>query len=105
MSMRFVLSHPDINTVFVREAGEALRESGWSCHAVTHYVDRPDAAWRRLISAFGRLVGLDLDREFRRRLLQSSPWTTIDTYPLWELLRVASLRARMDARVSDMLFE
>lgn len=33
--MQFVLSHPDLNTSFVREAGTALREAGWRCRAVT----------------------------------------------------------------------
>lgn len=102
--MQFVHSHPDINTVFVREAGLAFRESGWPCRAVTGYVDRPEVWWRRLLSQTGRTVGVDLDREFRRRQLISSPWDAVDTSPAWELMRVAALRARMDARLGDLLF-
>lgn len=102
--MQFVLSHPDLNTVFVREAGAALRDAGWPCRAVTAYVDRPEAWWRRLLSSVGRTIGADLDREFRRRLLKSSPWTAVDTSPLWELLRIAAIRAGTDARLVDMLF-
>ena len=101
---RFVLSHPDINTIFVREAGQAIREAGWYCRAVTGYVDRPEASWRRLLSVAGRMAGTDLDREFRRRLLKTSPWNAIDTFPLWELLRIAAIRAGADARFVDRLF-
>jgi glycosyltransferase involved in cell wall biosynthesis len=102
--MQFVLSHPDINTVFVREAGMALREAGWPCRALTAYVDRPDVWWRRLASLAGRVAGVDIDREFRRRLLKSAPWDAIDTFPPWELARIASMWAGADPRVSDMLF-
>ncbi len=101
---RFVLSHPDINTIFVREAGQAIREAGWHCRAVTGYVDRPEVWWRRLLSAAGRMAGTDLDREFRRRLLKTSPWNAIDTFPLWELLRIAAIRGGADARFVDRLF-
>ncbi len=101
---RFVLSHPDINTIFVREAGQAIREAGWQCRAVTGYVDRPEIWWRRLLVRAGRMVGADLDREFRRRLLKSSPWNAIETFPLWELLRIAAIRAGADTRLVDMLF-
>ena len=102
--MRFVFSHPALNSVFVREAGLALREAGWPCHGVTGYIDRPEVWWRRVVSQVGRITGVDLDREFRRRLLKSSPWDTIDTFPLWELARIATMRAGMDVRLSDMLF-
>jgi glycosyltransferase involved in cell wall biosynthesis len=102
--MRFVLAHPDINTVFVREAGLALREAGWPCRAVTSYVDRPQAWWRRLLAKAGRVAGVDVDREFRRRELKSAPWESVGTSPFWELLRIAALRSGLDARLGDMLF-
>lgn len=102
--MQFVLSHPDLNTGFVREAGMALREAGWKCRAVTTYVDRPELWWRRLLVRMGRMAGIDVDREFRRRLLKSSPWDTVGTSPLWELLRIAAIRAGTDVRFVDMLF-
>lgn len=105
MSPRFVLSHPDITTGFVREAGTGLRRAGWSCDAVTHLIDTPDASWRKALCAGAKSVGIDLDREFRRRTLVDSPWNSVDTFPVWELLRVASLRARMDRRLSDMIFQ
>ena len=101
---QFVLSHPNINTIFVREAGQALREQGWCCQAVTGYVDRPKAWWRRLLVQLARIAGRDLDREFRRRLLKSSPWDEVHTSPVWELMRVAAIRGGLDARVGDMLF-
>jgi glycosyltransferase involved in cell wall biosynthesis len=101
---QFVLSHPDINTIFVREAGQAIREAGWWCRAVTGYVDRPEVWWRRLMVLAGRIAGADLDREFRRRLLKTSPWNAIDTFPLWELLRISAIRAGADARLVDGLF-
>jgi glycosyltransferase involved in cell wall biosynthesis len=103
--VQFVLSHPDLNTGFVREAGLALQEAGWPCRAVTNYVDRPEVWWRRLLSRLGRTAGIDLDREFRRRLLKSSPWTAIDTFPPWELARIAAIRAGVDVRLVDMLFD
>lgn len=102
--MQFVLSHPDLNSVFVREAGLALREAGWPCRAVTGYVDRPELWWRRLATFAGRMIGVDLDQEFRRRLLKSSPWDAIDTFPLWELMRVAAIRGGVDIRLVDMIF-
>ena len=105
MTPNFVLSHPDITAGFVRETGVALRDAGWRCEAVTHLVDRPEALWRRAICRAGRLLGLDLDREFRRRALVDPPWSSIATFPLWELLRVATLRLGWDRRVSDMVFE
>ena len=101
---RFVLSHPDINAVFVRQAGQAIREAGWHCRAVTGYVDRPEVWWRRLLSGAGTMADTDLDGEFRRRLLKTSPWNVIDTFPLWELLRIAAIRAGADARLVDWLF-
>jgi glycosyltransferase involved in cell wall biosynthesis len=104
MSMRFVLSHLDINGVFVRQTGKALREAGWPCRAVTSYVDRPEAWWRRLLSAAGRIGGIDLDREFRRRLLKCSPWDSVETFSPWELMRVAAIRAGADVRLVDMIF-
>lgn len=102
--MKFVLSHPDLNTWFVREAGMALCEAGWRCSAVTAYVDRPERWWRRALARLGRAAGIDLDREFRRRLLKSSPWSSVDTSPGWELLRIAAIRAGVDVRAVDMLF-
>ena len=101
---QFVLSHPDINTIFVREAGQAIREAGWWCPAVAGYVDRPEVWWRRLLVLVGRIAGTDLDREFRRRLLKTSLWNAIDTFPLWELLRISAIRAGADARLVDRLF-
>jgi glycosyltransferase involved in cell wall biosynthesis len=102
--MHVVLSHPDISAVFVRETGAALRDAGWPCRAVTHYIDRPEIWWRRLVAQLGQMLGIDLDREFRRRLLKSSPWTTVETFPLWELARIAAMRTGMDARLTDRLF-
>lgn len=102
--VQFVLSHPDLNTWFVREAGMALRESGWRCSALTAYVDKPELWWRRALAHLGRAAGVDLDREFRRRLLKSSPWSSVDTSPAWELLRIAAIRAGADVRAVDWLF-
>lgn len=102
--MQFVLSHPDLNTWFVREAGIALREAGWRCRAVTAYVDKPELWWRRALASLGRVGGIDVDREFRRRLLKSSPWSSVDTSPGWELLRIAAIRAGVDVRAVDKLF-
>jgi glycosyltransferase involved in cell wall biosynthesis len=102
--MRFVLSHLDVTGVFVRQAGQALREAGWPCRAVTGYVDRPELWWRRLMSLAGRMSGIDLDREFRRRLLQFSPFDAVESYSPWELLRIAAIRTGTDIRLVDMIF-
>jgi len=102
---QFILSHPDITAGFVRQAGLGLRRAGWKCDAITLMVDRPDALWRKSICAIGKRFSLDLDREFRRRSLVDPPWNSVDTSPVWELLRVACLRAQLDRRIPDIIFE
>ena len=57
--MHVVLSHPDISAVFVRETGAALRDAGWPCRAVTHYIDRPEIWWRRLVAQLGQMLGIE----------------------------------------------
>lgn len=102
MSVR--IFHPMV-APFVQQAARALHEAGQLDSYITSIRYAPDSAAQRAAFAAGRLVGLDLEREFRRRTVSAVPAEKVVSRPWGELLRVATARADRDGRLTDFVWE
>jgi glycosyltransferase involved in cell wall biosynthesis len=102
MSVR--IFHPMV-APFVQQAARALHEAGQLDRYITSIRYAPDSVAQRAAFAAGRLIGLDLEREFRRRTVNAVPAALVDSRPWGELLRVATARADRDGRLTDFVWE
>lgn len=102
MSVR--IFHPMV-APFVQQAARALHEAGQLDRYVTSIRYAPDSFAQRAAFAAGRVVGLDLEREFRRRTVSAVPPALVESRPWGELLRVATARADRDGRLTDFVWE
>ena len=55
----------------VQQAVRALHEAGQLARFITSVCDEPASVRQRVLTAAGRLCGLDLAREFSRRSVQN----------------------------------
>jgi glycosyltransferase involved in cell wall biosynthesis len=90
---------------FVQQAARALHEAGQLDRYITSIRYAPDSGAQRAAFALGRLGGLDLEREFRRRTVSAVPPELVESHPWGELLRVATARADRDGRLTDFVWE
>lgn len=102
MSVR--IFHPMV-APFVQHAARALHEAGQLESYITSIRYDPDSAAQRALFAAGRLAGLDLEREFRRRTVSAVPLERVISRPWGELLRVAVARVDRDGRTLDFVWE
>ncbi|MDI1335068.1 MAG: glycosyltransferase family 4 protein [Lacunisphaera sp.] len=89
----------------VQQAARALQEAGQLDRFITSVRDEPASLRQRLLTALGRLGGLDLSREFGRRTIRDLPPDRVESHPWGELLRVAVARLDPDKRLSDFVWE
>lgn len=89
----------------VQQAALAFYEAGQLARFVTSVCDDPTSLHQRFLTSVGKLIGLDLEREFQRRTIQSLPPAIVETHPWAELLRVAVARMDRDRRLSDFIWE
>lgn len=102
MSVR--IFHPMV-APFVQQAARALHEAGQLDRYITSIRYAPDRLAQRAAFAAGRLLGLDLEREFRRRTVGAVPAALVESRPWGELLRVATARLDRDGRLLDFVWE
>jgi glycosyltransferase involved in cell wall biosynthesis len=89
----------------VQQAARALHEAGQLDRFITSVRDDPTSVRQRLLTAVGRLGGLNLAREFGRRTVRDLPLDRVESHPWGELLRVAVARLDPDKRLSDFIWE
>lgn len=102
MSVR--IFHPTV-APFVQQAARALHEAGQLDRYVTSLRYAPESGTQRALFAAGRLAGLDVEREFRRRTVDAVPASCLETHPWGELLRVVTGRLDRDGRALDYVWE
>lgn len=89
----------------VQQAALAIHEAGQLARFITSVCHEPASARQRLLTAAGRLAGLDLAREFARRAVRDLPAGLVESHPWGELLRVGVNRLDPDKRLSDFVWE
>lgn len=102
MSVR--IFHPMV-APFVQHAARALDEAGQLERYITSIRYDSDSLAQRALFSAGKLVGLDLEREFRRRTVSAVPLSKVVSRPWGELLRVAVARVDRDGRALDYVWE
>lgn len=102
--MSVVVFHPMV-APHVQQAARAIHEAGQLARFVTSVCDEPASPRQRLLTAAGRLAGLDLAREFKRRAIRDLPGHLVESHPWGELLRVAVNRIDPDKRLTDFVWE
>jgi len=102
MSVR--IFHPTV-APFVQQAALALHEAGQLDRFITSIRHDPASRRQRAAFAAARLVGWDLEREFRRRRIDGLPLSLVDSHPWGEFLRVATARLDRDGRATDFVWE
>jgi glycosyltransferase involved in cell wall biosynthesis len=102
--MSVLIFHPMV-APHVQQAARALHGAGQLARFVTSVRDDPANPRQRLLTAAGRLAGLDLQREFGRRAIRDLPLDRVESLPWGELLRLAAGRLRLDDRLTDFVWE
>jgi len=102
--MSVIIFHPMV-APHVQQAARALHEAGQLDRFITSVYDDPASLRQRFLTAGGRLVGLDLAREFSRRTIRDLPLSLVESHPWGELLRVAVGRLDHDRRLTDFVWE
>ena len=102
--MKLCFSHPGVGP-FVQQTARTLLEAELLASYWTTFVDQPDARWRKTAVRLGRAIGVDLDRELRRRGVTEIPTEFLRTNPSWEVLRSVLAKAKVDPRLVDAVWE
>jgi glycosyltransferase involved in cell wall biosynthesis len=92
--MKVTLAFPG-TPPFAQQAARALYEAGMLKRFVTAYHYRPDTQASRIAAAIGRMTGIDLVRELKRREVLDLPLEVITAYPFWEVLRVGLAKSKI----------
>lgn len=87
---QFLLAHQGTGS-FVQEVALALHEGGMLGRFATTVLDRPNAAWRRALTALP-IAGAHIERELQRRRVPAWLEARSVTFPGLELLRVLASR-------------
>ncbi len=93
--MKITLAFPG-TPPFAQQAARALYEAGLLKCFVTAYHYIPDAQTSRIVAAIGRITGIDLVRELKRREITEVPLEVVTAYPFWEVLRVGLAKSKVD---------
>src|SRR5260221_3993648 len=80
---------------FAQQAARAIYEVGMLGRFVTAYHYNPDTHASRIAAAIGRVTGIDLVRELKRREVLGVPLEVIRDYPFWEVLRTGLAKSRV----------
>ncbi len=92
--MQITLAFPG-TPPFAQQAARALFEAGMLKRFVTTYHYKPDARASRIAAAIGRVTGVDLVRELKRREVLEVPLELITAYPFWEVFRVGLAKSKI----------
>ncbi|HVZ65435.1 MAG TPA: glycosyltransferase family 4 protein [Lacunisphaera sp.] len=102
--MSVLIFHPMV-APHVQQAARALHDAGQLARFITSVCHEPERFRQRALTLLGRVVGLDLAREFGRRTVRDLPPSLVESHPWGELLRVAIARLDRDKRLSDFVWE
>jgi len=90
---------------FVQQAARSLYEAGQLERFVTTVRYDPDKVSQRATFAVGRLLGMDLERQFRRRAITEIPTHLVEAHPFAELVRLGVSRIDRDRRATDFVWQ
>jgi glycosyltransferase involved in cell wall biosynthesis len=102
--MKITLAFPG-TPPFAQQAARALYEAEMLKRFVTAYHYAPDSPTGRAASAVGRIVGIDLVRELKRREIRDLPLDVMRAYPFWEVLRVGLAKSKMNPTWVDRAWD
>jgi glycosyltransferase involved in cell wall biosynthesis len=102
--LKIVLAHPGVGP-FVQQTARALLEADLLASYWTTFADQPKARWRRTLVQVASAVGLDIERELRRRAIEEVPSGFLKLAPYWEVLRSLLAKMKVDARLVDAVWE
>jgi glycosyltransferase involved in cell wall biosynthesis len=92
--MKITLAFPG-TPPFAQQAARALYEAKMLKRFVTAYHYIPHSPASRIASVVGRIVGIDVLRELKRREVLEVPPEIITAYPFWEVLRVGLAKSKI----------
>jgi len=92
--MKITLAFPG-TPPFAQQAARSLYEAGFLKRFVTAYHYMPDATTSKIAAAIGRITGIDVVRELRRREILEVPLEVVKAYPFWEVLRVGLAKSKI----------
>jgi glycosyltransferase involved in cell wall biosynthesis len=93
-SIKITLAFPG-TPPFAQQAARALFEAGMLRRFITTYHYTPNSYVSAIAGAIGRIAGIDLVRELRRREILEVPPDVITAFPFWEVLRAGLAKARI----------
>jgi glycosyltransferase involved in cell wall biosynthesis len=99
-----VLFHPSVAPPN-QQAARAMFEAGQLECLVTTVRDDPTSVLQRFVVGLSRLAGKNLASKFRRRAVTEVPYDKVVSYPLGELLRLATGSLDKDGRMTDFVWE
>jgi glycosyltransferase involved in cell wall biosynthesis len=92
--MKITLAFPG-TPPFAQQAARALYEAGLLKRFVTAYHYMPEARTSKIGATIGRIAGIDVVRELKRREILEVPLEVVKAYPFWEILRVGLARSKI----------
>src|SRR5262245_57980937 len=102
--MQLVFAHPGVGP-FVQQAARALLEADLLESYWTTFAARPDTRWQRALVRTASAVGLNIERDLRRREVTEVPETFLRLAPRWELITSSLRKIGADPRLVDAVWE
>ncbi|HZZ20607.1 MAG TPA: glycosyltransferase family 4 protein [Opitutaceae bacterium] len=88
-----------------QQAARAMFEAGQLDRLVTTVRDDPRSLLQRSVTSLSRLTGRNLSSKFGRRAVTEVPFDKVVSYPMGELLRLATGAVDKDGRLTDFVWE
>lgn len=101
--MSVIISHTSV-APFIQQAALALDEGEVLDRFITTVCYQPDALWQQIVFKSGKMIGLDLEREFKRRTASLLPEAKIEKHPTRELLRLLAAKIDRSGRLADRVW-
>ncbi len=102
--MRVTLAFPG-TPPFAQQAARALYEAKILRRFVTTYHYMPDSHVSGIAVAIGRVVGIDLVRDLKRREISEVPRDIVTAFPFWEVLRVGLVKSNIGPVWADRVWD
>jgi glycosyltransferase involved in cell wall biosynthesis len=102
--MKLAFAHTGVGP-FVQQTARSLLEAGLLANYWTTFADQPEARWRRSLVRLASAIGVNIERELRRRAVQEVPSVYVRRSPFWEVLRTLLTKLRADRRLVDAIWE
>jgi len=101
--MSYLISHTSV-APFIQQAALALAEKDLLDRFITTLRFNPESRRQKLLFRAAQGIGIDLERQFRRRSVTELPLTKVESHPFWETVRLSMSKIDRQGILTDRIW-